>query len=643
MPDLPLKGESLSAVKYEQNISKSRSFKVGEFCDKVFFTQIRQKRRKSFRIYEYFNEICGEKTIPKSDSDMLHPLYAKDNLISRYKIANFTYVDYTYDSLNRLKMKTLSTSRGNLYTEYFYKPSQRNSDEGTTKYTTTQLGREIVDNTAFTYYYDSVGNITRVLRSYKNQGVDKTAAYKSYAYDTENQLIREDNKEANQTFVFDYDDLGNISSKTIYNHTSPNVTPTTAQKTIKYDYDKNGPNGWNHLLVGVDSDGVEGFGDNETITYDEIGNPEKYLGATLVWYGRQLQSYTKDGVEFTYTYDTDGLRATKDVNGVNYTYHYVGGQLRYETRGDEKFYYFYDASGVISGFRYVDANGTAALYYTFTNSQGDVVAIYNQNGGWVGSYEYDAWGNVVKMVDGGNQVVDEDNTTQIISKNAIRYRGYYYDEETKFYYLQSRYYNPAIGRFINADAFTSTAQGILGNNMFAYCNNNPVRYADSVGYYPLQTAFEFLERWLTGDGSEQKFTEKDKVTKKIKKSSQMQSAIDTAIEQYKEGQTPKPGSLHFTPDDGGYELYLGIQHCSYSITVTKETKTTGFWFWKKEKTRYVATVTVSDIYNFDEIRDWNSFGSIANNLAYIYNLLGGGHDYEWTATFTQTTKWETNP
>ena len=179
-----------------------------------------------------------------------------------------------------------------------YKPSQRNSVEGTTKYTTTQLGREIVDNTAFTYYYDSVGNITRVLKSDKSD-VDSTVAYKSYAYDTENQLIREDNKISGKTYVFDYDDLGNISSKTIYNYTSPNNAPTNATSTVTYRYGKNGSNGWNHLLTGVDSDGVEGFGDNETITYDEIGNPTTYLGATLDWYGRQLQSYTKDGVEFT--------------------------------------------------------------------------------------------------------------------------------------------------------------------------------------------------------------------------------------------------------------------------------------------------------------------------------------------------------
>lgn len=59
-----------------------------------------------------------------------------------------------------------------------------------------------------------------------------------------------------------------------------------------------------------------------------------------------------------------------------------------------------------------------------------------------------------------------------------------------------------------------------------------------------------------------------------------------------------------------------------------------------KKTRYIATVEVSDTYNFDEFRDWNSFGSVANNLAYLYHLLGGGYDYAWTATFTQATKWE---
>ncbi len=65
--------------------------------------------------------------------------------------------------------------------------------------------------------------------------------------------------------------------------------------------------------------------------------------------------------------------------------------------------------------------------------------------------------------------------------NPFRYRGYYFDAETGFYYLQSRYYDPSIGRFISADKYASTSQGIIGNNMFAYCNNNPIIAADYDG------------------------------------------------------------------------------------------------------------------------------------------------------------------
>ena len=68
--------------------------------------------------------------------------------------------------------------------------------------------------------------------------------------------------------------------------------------------------------------------------------------------------------------------------------------------------------------------------------------------------------------------------------NPLRYRAYVYDTETSLYYLRSRYYNPAIGRFINADGYVATGQGILGNNMFAYCLNNPVVNLDRDGQIP---------------------------------------------------------------------------------------------------------------------------------------------------------------
>ena len=112
------------------------------------------------------------------------------------------------------------------------------------------------------------------------------------------------------------------------------------------------------------------------------------------------------------------------------------------------------------------------------NLQGDVVAIADANGNIVVNYAYDAWGNILSITDGsGNDI--SNNTWHIGNLNPIRYRSYYYDTETGFYYLQTRYYDPAIRRFINADGYVNANGDIIGFNMYAYCGNNPV-----IGYDP---------------------------------------------------------------------------------------------------------------------------------------------------------------
>ncbi len=99
----------------------------------------------------------------------------------------------------------------------------------------------------------------------------------------------------------------------------------------------------------------------------------------------------------------------------------------------------------------------------------------NTSGVKVVEYTYDAWGNPL--------TVTGSMATTLGQYNPLRYRGYVYDVDTGLYYLQSRYYNPKIGRFINADGLVSTGQGVLGNNMFAYCGNNPVNYVDPTGQW----------------------------------------------------------------------------------------------------------------------------------------------------------------
>ena len=149
--------------------------------------------------------------------------------------------------------------------------------------------------------------------------------------------------------------------------------------------------------------------------------------------------------------------------------------MQYETIGDSSaLWYFYDADGNPSGIRYKDNSGTVNDYYFVCNWRGDVIQIYNASGTLVGSYTYDAWGKVTENATAAD-------TQGITETNPIRYRGYYYDTETRLYYLKNRYYDPAVKRFLNVDGLVSTSVEDAAKNMFAYCLNNPVIYADPDG------------------------------------------------------------------------------------------------------------------------------------------------------------------
>ena len=201
--------------------------------------------------------------------------------------------------------------------------------------------------------------------------------------------------------------------------------------------------------------------------YDVMGNPTTYRNMSCVWEkGKQLKSISDGANTVSFTYDEFGMRTTKTAGGITTNYVYENGKLLREVTGSEKIDFVYGSDGII-GFRAGNKN-----YLYRKNVFGDVTEIYSDNGTLVGKYSYTAFGEcIVKVNEGG-----------IAEKNPIRYRGYYYDEETSLYYLESRYYDPITGRFITIDDISYIdPETINGLNLYAYCGNNPVMRIDENG------------------------------------------------------------------------------------------------------------------------------------------------------------------
>ena len=219
--------------------------------------------------------------------------------------------------------------------------------------------------------------------------------------------------------------------------------------------------------------------DGKAITYDNIGNPLNYMGKTMTWdYGRRLMSVLDGSNMLNFAYDLNGNRIAK--NNIRY-YYSADGLLVSETHSGYDINYIYGANGSLLGFKY-----RGQTYYYHYSPMGDVMAIYTSPTNVVARYHYGPWGELLYITNGSNANVSSD-PTHIANINPIRYRGYYYDTETGFYFLQSRYYDPQTHRFINADGYISTGQGILGYNMYAYCGNNPINMADPSGEIAVTT------------------------------------------------------------------------------------------------------------------------------------------------------------
>ncbi len=362
----------------------------------------------------------------------------------------------------------------------------------------------------FTYTYDAAGNISRIVTA--GTSVPKAAASKEYGYDAQGQLVSEKNG-SGTTFGYAYDTAGNIRS-------------ITKDGTVTKSFGYTNPS-WPDLLTSVTANGttkdVLYEGQSQTSDLPSSGNPITYYNGkdyTFTWTkGRQLASATVDGKQVSYTYDMSGVRSGKQVyttsnqRTTTYTYTTLSGKVmrqQWETRNSDDTVYqamqslefVYDDGNQPFAMIYNDGS-TSTLYYYVLNAQGDVIALLNANGTLAASYNYGAWGNYSVHGADGKKTTD---ATFIGHINPLRYRGYYYDRETRLYYLQSRYYDFANCRFINADTYLSTGQGMLGHNMFTYCGNNPVNYCDSSGRFfftllgaVIGAAVGYIDAYIAGE------------------------------------------------------------------------------------------------------------------------------------------------
>ena len=400
----------------------------------------------------------SDNTLVQSYSQVVTEADEENDIEERTDITE-THFDTTYSSV--VKDNSISYTTGNNTIEYGYTENDASIISDSVKYNNSNaLTSE--------YTYDNNGNVTEkdygnsrsVINTYDTEGRISSTSYNNktynYTYDANSQLTAVSG--TNYSASYAYDSRGNITNKTV------NGTSTT----FGYSND-----GWNDKLISVNG---------TALTYDANGNVVTYGDKSFTWSsGRNLAQITDGENTYSYSYDENGIRTSKTVNGVTTYYNTKDGVILSQSDGDNTWYFQYDTNGSPLGFV---LNGTQ--YFYITNQMGDILAITDTDGNVVGNYEYDAWGKVLTA------------DTDIAKQNPIRYRGYYYDTETGYYYLQSRYYDSNICRFINADDYGYiNKMAISGYDLFSYCSNDSINNFDIGGNTTEYTVAQLVKKFIS--------------------------------------------------------------------------------------------------------------------------------------------------
>jgi len=285
----------------------------------------------------------------------------------------------------------------------------------------------------------------------------------------------------------------------------------------------------------------------------------------------------------------------------------------------------------------------------------DITGIYNEEYELIATYEYDSYGKVLSIKDANGNVITDQN--HIANRNPFRYRSYYYDIETNLYYLNSRYYNPEWGRFLNADGIIGTNETYIGYNLYAYCENDPIIYKDVKGDFlgAIGTAIEnvgkkiiqavttvassaigmvlnmpvsasMLNKSMNNPNNKINSITERKLTTKVKKSSEMKNEINKCVSNNKNQNSFKcegtiNGKTGFISDK---DLQVSVGKASYIIQGTKNSALNTI----------NLDIKVYDKYDFDRRRDpWYNPLNAANNFGLKLQNNGLLTPYEWDINY----------
>ncbi len=384
-----------------------------------------------------------------------------------------------YDAFTRATGNELIISTNNFKSEIQYYTGNTLTSNNIKKII-YKINNIIQDSETITY--DNLGNISSILYQNNKQI--------NYIYDSIGRLTRENNQILNKTYIYTYDEGGNITSKKECDYTTNDIFNNLTETTYEYD-----PT-YKDKLIKVDEANFE-YNTSGNIL---ISSCDKF---NYTWGNNNtLTSITQkdNAITYTYGYNAYGQRnlllSIIDVNTkLSKFYTYRGTQLLKEIISVERILddpgvinpatptsydvinYVYDESKLI-GFKLNDT-----IYFYVRDVLGNIKYILNESLQIVCKYEYDAWGNH-KVYEYKNNVFTENTSSEFIGNiNPIRYKGYHYDKETQLYWVSSRYYSPELCRWISPDSIDYLdPESINGLNLYCYCANDPVNHIDPDGH-----------------------------------------------------------------------------------------------------------------------------------------------------------------